>query len=60
MSRPRKILLTGASSGIGLAATHALTAAGHEVWGTARDVRRLLLPRRVVEWGQRLMYNLKN
>ena len=46
MSRPRKILLTGASSGIGLAATHALTAAGHEVWGTARDVRRLpTLPR---------------
>ena len=36
-----KIFLTGASSGIGLAATQLLTSAGHEVWGTTRDIRRL-------------------
>ncbi len=37
----KRIFLTGASSGIGLATAQALSAAGHEVWGTARDVTRL-------------------
>lgn len=37
----KKIFLTGASSGIGLATAEALLAAGHEVWGTSRDPRRL-------------------
>ena len=37
----KRIFLTGASSGIGLATAQALSAAGHEVWGTARDVARL-------------------
>ncbi|MGZ5503190.1 MAG: SDR family oxidoreductase [Chthoniobacterales bacterium] len=37
----KKIFLTGASSGIGRATAEALTSAGHEVWGTARDVSRL-------------------
>lgn len=37
----KKIFLTGASSGIGLAIAKALLAAGHEVWGTSRDVSRL-------------------
>ena len=46
MTAPRHILLTGASSGIGLAAARALTDAGHEVWGTSRDTTRLpVLPR---------------
>lgn len=37
----KKIFLTGASSGIGLAIAKALTAQGHEVWGTARRLDRL-------------------
>jgi NAD(P)-dependent dehydrogenase (short-subunit alcohol dehydrogenase family) len=37
----KKIFLTGASSGIGLAAARALVAAGHEVWGTSRDPGRI-------------------
>jgi uncharacterized protein len=37
----KKIFLTGASSGIGLATVRALVAAGHEVWGTSRDPGRL-------------------
>jgi NAD(P)-dependent dehydrogenase (short-subunit alcohol dehydrogenase family) len=37
----RKVFLTGASAGIGLATAHVLTRAGCEVWGTARDVGRL-------------------
>ena len=37
----KKIFLTGASSGIGLATAKALLAAGHEVWGTSRDSRRI-------------------
>lgn len=37
----KKVFLTGASSGIGLATAQALVAHGHEVWGTSRDVKRL-------------------
>ena len=37
----KKIFLTGASSGIGRATAEALTRAGHEVWGTSRDVSRV-------------------
>lgn len=36
-----RVFLTGASSGIGLATARALTAAGHEVWGTSRRVEHL-------------------
>jgi len=39
-SRPR-VLLTGASAGIGLATARALCAAGYEVWGTSRSLARL-------------------
>ncbi len=39
--RPARVFLTGASSGIGLATARALTAAGHEVWGTSRRLDRL-------------------
>jgi short-subunit dehydrogenase len=45
-SDPRKIFLTGASSGIGLETAKLLTAQGFEVWGTSRDPARLpKLPR---------------
>jgi short-subunit dehydrogenase len=37
----KKIFLTGASSGIGLAIAKALVARGHEVWGTSRDIGRV-------------------
>ena len=37
----KRIFLTGASSGIGLATAKALSAAGHEVWGTARDEKKI-------------------
>jgi NAD(P)-dependent dehydrogenase (short-subunit alcohol dehydrogenase family) len=37
----KKIFLTGASSGIGLATASALLARGHEVWGTSRDITRI-------------------
>lgn len=37
----KRIFLTGASAGIGLAIARALTAAGCEVWGTSRRVDRL-------------------
>lgn len=33
----KRIFLTGASAGIGLATAQALTASGHEVWGASRD-----------------------
>ena len=36
-----KVFLTGASSGIGRATAEALSAAGHEVWGTSRDPSRV-------------------
>ncbi|HEY4282306.1 MAG TPA: SDR family NAD(P)-dependent oxidoreductase [Chthoniobacterales bacterium] len=38
----KRIFLTGASSGIGLATAQALLARGDEVWGTSRDPERLL------------------
>jgi short-subunit dehydrogenase len=37
----KRIFLTGASAGIGLATAKALLARGHEVWGTSRDVSRV-------------------
>ncbi len=37
----KRVFLTGASAGIGLATVRALTAAGCQVWGTARDLNRL-------------------
>lgn len=40
-SRPARVFLTGASSGIGLATARVLTGAGHEVWGTSRRLERL-------------------
>src|SRR6266550_9255683 len=41
----KKIFVTGASSGIGLAIARLLTK-GHEVWGTSRDPKRIpVMPR---------------
>src|SRR6266404_6697367 len=37
----KKVFLTGASSGLGLAIAHALLARGDEVWGTSRNLIRL-------------------
>ena len=37
----KRIFLTGASSGIGLAIAKSLVARGDEVWGTSRDPARL-------------------
>jgi NAD(P)-dependent dehydrogenase (short-subunit alcohol dehydrogenase family) len=42
----KKVFLTGASSGIGLAIAESLVAHGHEVWGTSRNLARIpKLPR---------------
>ena len=37
----KRIFLTGASAGIGLATAKLLTARGDEVWGTSRDPARI-------------------
>ena len=37
----KRVFLTGASSGFGLAIAHALLARGDEVWGTSRILERL-------------------
>jgi NAD(P)-dependent dehydrogenase (short-subunit alcohol dehydrogenase family) len=37
----KRIFLTGASSGIGLAIAKSLLAQGHEVWGTSRNLERI-------------------
>ena len=37
----KKIFLTGASSGIGLAIAQQLCAEGHDVWGTSRDQQKI-------------------
>ena len=37
----KRVFLTGASSGIGLAIAKLLVAKGHEVWGTSRNLERI-------------------
>ncbi|HYY14449.1 MAG TPA: SDR family NAD(P)-dependent oxidoreductase [Chthoniobacterales bacterium] len=37
----KRVFLTGASSGIGLATARALVGAGHEIWGTSRNPERV-------------------
>lgn len=37
----KRVFLTGASSGIGLATAHALLGRGHEIWGTSRNPDKL-------------------
>src|SRR6266513_2268540 len=37
----KRVLITGASSGIGLAMANLLVAEGHEIWGTSRNLERI-------------------
>ena len=37
----KKLFITGASSGIGLAIANLAVAQGHEVWGTSRNLERI-------------------
>jgi short-subunit dehydrogenase len=37
----KRVFITGASSGIGLAIAKSLVAQGHEVWGTSRNLERI-------------------
>jgi short-subunit dehydrogenase len=37
----KKVFITGASSGIGLAIARLLVAQGHEIWGTSRNLERI-------------------
>ena len=37
----KRVFLTGASSGIGLAIAKLLIAHGHQVWGTSRNLERI-------------------
>jgi short-subunit dehydrogenase len=37
----KKVFITGASSGIGLAIAKLLVAQGHEIWGTSRNLERI-------------------
>jgi short-subunit dehydrogenase len=37
----KRIFITGASSGIGLAMANTLVSGGHEVWGTSRNLERI-------------------
>jgi short-subunit dehydrogenase len=37
----KRVFITGASSGIGLAIAKSLVGQGHEVWGTSRDLERI-------------------
>ncbi|MGB5641352.1 MAG: SDR family NAD(P)-dependent oxidoreductase, partial [Sedimenticolaceae bacterium] len=41
MTDPRKVLITGASAGIGRATAVALAQRGYQVWGTSRNPERL-------------------
>src|SRR5207247_3437325 len=37
----KRVFITGASSGIGLAMANLLVAEGHEIWGTSRNLERI-------------------
>ena len=41
MQKEKRVLLTGASSGIGRVTAELLLARGYEIWGTARDISKL-------------------
>jgi hypothetical protein len=52
----KRIFLTGASSGIGLAIAQALVARGDEVWGTSRKLGRIPQLARIAEEFQILVF----